>query len=340
MSEAPELNGIQKAAALLMQLSQSSAAAIFAHLSEAEAEAVASEIVKMRRVHADVADAVVNEFHELVVSGRHAALGGRDYAAGLLVASFGAERAERVMNRLSTQIAGEPFEFLDDAEPGQLVSLLDGEMPATIALVLAHMRPDRASAALAGLPGEVRTDVAQAIATMGSATPEFVGILAKTLKQRALTVVGPRDKMAVIGGIQPLVDILNRSDAVTERALLDELTERDPVLAEEVRSRMLTFMDLVKLDSQDVQKVLRGKEASTLALAMKGAPATVQDAIRKNISERNGVLLGAEIEALGPVRASDVEQARADIGRIIRELEEAGEIAVHRGDSDEDDYVY
>lgn len=340
MTDSPDLNGLQKAAALLMQLSQASAAAVMAKLSESEAEAVASEIVKMRRVHPDVADAVVDEFHDLVVSGRHAALGGRDYAAGLLEASFGAERAAGVMNRLTTKMAGKPFEFLDDADAGQLVSLLDGEMPATIALVLAHMRPDRASAALAGLPGGVRTDVAQAIATMGPATPESVGVLAETLKQRALTVVGPRENIAVIGGIQPLVDIINRSDAATERALLDELELRDPVLAEEVRSRMLTFMDLIKLDSQDIQRVLRGKDAGALALAMKGAPVTVQDAIRSNISERNRDLLEFEIESVGPVRSSDVEQARADIGRIIRELEETGEIAVRRGDADEDTYVY
>lgn len=340
MNEGPDLNGLQKAAALLMQFSQTSAAAVMAYLSEPEAEAVAAEIVKMRRVHPDLADAVIDEFHELVVSGRHAALGGRDFAAGLLEASFGAERAAGVMNRLATKMAGKPFEFLDDADAGQLVSLLDGEMPTTIALVLAHMRPDRASEALTGLSGDVRTDVAQAIATMGPATPESVGILAETLKQRALTVVGPRDKVAVIGGIQPLVDIINRADAATEREILEELELRDPVLAEEVRSRMLTFMDLVKLDSQDVQKVLRGKEAGILALAMKGAPVTVQEVIRSNISERNRDLLDFEIESVGPVRASDVEQAQADIGRIIRELEESGEISVRRGDAEDDAYVY
>ncbi|MGO4384478.1 flagellar motor switch protein FliG [Specibacter sp. RAF43] len=340
MNDGTNLNGLQKAAALLMQLSQTSAASVMAYLSEPEAEAVASEIVKMRRVHPDIADAVIDEFHDLVVSGRHAALGGRDFAAGLLEASFGAERAAGVMNRLSTKLAGKPFEFLDDADAGQLVSLLDGEMPTTIALVLAHMRPDRASEALTGLAGDVRTDVAQAIATMGPATPESVVILAETLKQRALTVVGPRDKVAVIGGIQPLVDIINRSDAATERAILEDLELRDPDLAEEVRSRMLTFMDLVKLDAQDVQKVLRGKEAGILALAMKGAPVTVQDVIRANISERNRDLLDFEIESVGPVRASDVEQAQADIGRIIRELEEAGEISVRRGDAEDDAYVY
>lgn len=332
------LTGTQKAAALLMQFSKTAAAAVMSHLSDAEAESIAAEIVTMRRVQPEVADAVVDEFHGLAVRGRSAAMGGRDFAAGLLAASFGNERAAGVMNRLASSMAGKTFEFLDEAEPGQLLSLLEDELPATIALVLAHLRPDRASAALAGLPGELRADVAQAIATMGAATPEALGIVAEMLKQRALAVVGPREQAAVIGGVQPLVDIINRSDAATERALLEELALRDPELAEEVRSRMLTFADLVKLENQDVQLVLRGIEVTTLALAMKGAHAAVLDAIRSNISERNRELLEYEVEALGPVRTSEVEQARADIVRIIRELEAVGDITIHRGD--EDDIVY
>jgi flagellar motor switch protein FliG len=336
--EEATLTGTQKAAALLMQFSQSAAAAVMSQLTEAEAESIAAEMVAMRRVKPEVADAVVEEFHVLAVQGRRVALGGRDFAAGLLAASFGSERAAGVMNRLASSMAGKTFEFLDEAEPGQLLSLLEDELPATIALVLAHLRPDRASAALAGLPPARRADVAQAIATMSAATPEAVGIVAETLKKRALAVVGPREQAAVSGGIQPLVDIINRSDAATERELLEELALRDPELAEEVRSRMLTFADLVKLENQDVQLVLRGIDANTLALAMKGAHAAVLDAIRANISERNRELLEYELEAMGPVRASGVEQARADIVRIIRELEAAGEITIHRGD--EDDIVY
>ncbi len=337
MSEAT-LTGPQKAAALLMQLSQSAAAAVMSRMTDAEAESIAAEIVTMRRVEPEVADAVVEQFHGMAVQGRHAALGGRDFAAGLLAASFGSERAASVMGRLASVTAGKTFEFLDEAEPGQLLSLLEDELPATIALVLAHLRADQASAALAGLSGDLRADVAQAIATMGVATPEAVRIVAETLKQRALAVVGPREQSAVIGGVQPLVDIINRSDAATERALLEELDLRDPELAEEVRSRMLTFADLVKLENQDVQLILRGIDAKTLALAMKGAHAAVLEVIRTNISERNRELLEYELETLGPVRTSEVEQARADIVRIIRELEAVGDITIRRGD--EDDLVY
>ncbi|WP_125614256.1 flagellar motor switch protein FliG [Specibacter cremeus] len=334
MSDVAELTGTQKAAAVLMQLSQPAAAAVMTHLSEAEAEAVAVEIVAMRRVSPDVADDVIGEFHEMVVSGRRAALGGPEMAAGLLEASFGAERAAGLMDRLASNLAGKPFEFLEDAEPAQVVSLLEGELPQTIGLVLAHLGPDRASAALAGLPAEQRVDVAQAIATMGAAAPEAVGIVADTLRQRALAVVSPREKTAVIGGVQPLVEIINRADIATERALLAELESRDPDLAEEVRSRMLTFSDLVHLDDRDVQLVLRGTEARALAMAMKGADAQVIDAIKHNISERNREVLESEVESLGPVRVSEVEQARADVVRTIRELEAEGSITIRRGEED------
>jgi len=234
-------------------------------------------------------------------------------------------------------MAGRAFEFLDTAEPGQLITLLDGELPQTIALVLAHLRPERASPVLSALDPQLRTDVAQAIGTMGTAAPEAVRIVADNLKQRASAVVTSRESMDVVGGIQPLVEIINRSDVSTERAVLDGLDGLDPQLAEEVRSRMLTFADLVKFERKDVQQVLRGIDAAVLAIAMKGSPEAVTEVIRANISERNKEILEDEIQALGPVRITQVEEARAEVVRAIRDLEAQGIITVQRGD--EDDYV-
>jgi flagellar motor switch protein FliG len=139
----------------------------------------------------------------------------------------------------------------------------------------------------------------------------------------------------VVGGIQPLVDIINRSDVSTERELLDSLDALDPALAEEVRSRMLTFADIVKFDRKDVQQVLRGIDASVLAVAMKGSTEQVIEVIRSNISERLRTILEEEIEALGPVRISQVEEARAEVVRAIRDLESEGAITIHRGDDEQ-----
>ncbi|WP_193509281.1 flagellar motor switch protein FliG [Cryobacterium sp. BB736] len=332
------LNGTQKVAVVLMNLDPQSAAEVLKRFSEAEAEEIVAEIVRLRRVDPQVAQAALAEFHQLAMRGTTAARGGKDVATGLLEASFGAERAAGLMSRVTSSMAGKAFEFLDAAEPAQVQGMLEGELPQTIALVLAHLRPELASQVMSGLEEVLRTDVAECIATMNPAPPEAVRIVTDTLKQRAGAVVSSREANQVVGGIQPLVDIINRADVATERALLEALEERDPELAEEVRSRMLTFSDIVKFERRDVQQVLRGIDPTVLATAMKGTNEAVIEVIRSNLSERNRELLDGEAAALGPVRLSQVEEARAEVVRAIRDMESQGAITVQR--VDEDEYVY
>lgn len=337
-AEAPALTGAQKVAVVLMQMSPANAAAVMVQFSETEAEDIAVEIVRLRRVSSLVADKVISEFHEFALSGRRSARGGREIAVGLLEASFGADKAAGFMDRLASTMAGKSFEFLEMMLPSQLLELIDGEMPQTVALLLVHLRPSKASAVMAGLGEAERTEVAHCIATMGSPTPESVGIVAETLKQRVGAVVSQAKSTGAVGGIQPLVDIINRSDVTTERSVLDGLETLDPELAADIRARMLTFVDLVKLERRHIQQILRGVAPEVLAVAMKGAPSVVLDAVRSNVSGRNQEILEAEMANSGPVRASQVEEARADIVRSIRELEANGVIVVRRGE--EDDFVY
>lgn len=338
IAAATALTGAQKAAVVLMNLSHENAARVMQQLSEGEAEEIAAAITQLRSVDRTITELALGEFHDMTVKGLMNARGGRDVAAGLLEASFGAERAAGVMSRVSSSMAGRSFEFLDGAEPSQIVTLLDGELSQTISLVLAHLRPERASAVLAGIPDPLRTDIAQSIATMGSAAPEAVAVVASTLRARAGALMSPRDHLEVVGGVQPLVEIINRADVSTERALLEGLETRDPALADEVRSRMLTFADIVKFERRDVQQVLRGIDPHVLAVAMKGSTSDVIETIRVNLTERNRELLDSETETLGPVRISQVQEARAEIVRVIRDLEAAGVITVQRGD--EEEYVY
>ena len=326
------LSGTQKVAVVLMNMDQARAAAVMKQFNETEAEEIAAEIIRLRRVDTIVSERTILEFHDLVTKGGRKSHGGRDFAAGLLEASFGAEKAAGVMNRVASSMAGKAFEFLDIAETGQLLTLLDGELPQTVALVLAHLRPDHASPVFAALDDRLRTDVAKAIATMGTATPEAVRVVADTLKGRASTVVTARDTVEIVGGVQAVVDLINRADVSTERSVLDGL---DPSLAEEVRSRMLTFADLVKFDRKDVQQVLRGIDSSILAVAMKGSGEALVEVIRANISERNREILEDEIASLGPVKMTQVEEARAEVVRAIRNLESEGVITLQRGEEEE-----
>lgn len=331
------LTGTQKAAVVMMNLDRSRAVEVMKHLSESEAEEVAAEIIRMGRLDAATTAGALREFHRIAAGHLPPARGGRDIAASLLEASFGAERAAGVLTRVSSAMAGSSLDFLNAADPGQLATLLEGELPQTIALVLAHLRQGHAAEVLAALPDPLRTDVAQSIATMGTATQETITVVAETMRTRT-GVFALREASEAVGGVQPLVEIINRSDAAVEKALLASIEERDSALAEDIRSRMVTFADIVKLEDREAQRVLRGIDIRTLALALKGANQSIADAIRKNVSERNREVLEDEIRIMGPVRMSQVEEARADIVRTIRSLAAAGEITVHR--TDEDEYVY
>jgi flagellar motor switch protein FliG len=335
MVEPKSLTGTQKVAVVLMNMEHEQAAAVLSQFSEAEAEDIAAAIVTLRSVDADLTEKAMSDFHSTVTLGRLGARGGSDFATGLLESSFGAERAAGVMSRVSRSMAGKSFEFLESAEPHQVVALLDGEMPQTVALVVAHLKPSLASSVLAGLPETSRVLVAERIATLSNATPDAIAIVSASLKSRAAAVVATRKTSEVVGGIQPLVDIINRADAATERAILDGLDQRDPQLAEEIRSRLLTFADIVRLQPRDIQLVLRAVEIPVLAIAIKGSSEIVQQAIRENLSERNRELLSDEVEVVGSVRVSQVEDARAAVVRAIRELEEAGSLTLHRDDGDD-----
>ena len=333
------LSGAQRVAVILMQLDQEHAAEVMKQFTDDEAEAITAEILAMQRVDSFIAESAVDEFYDLTTEGRRLSRGGREVAVGLLEASYGVERAAGVLDRVASTLNGRSFEFLEQAEASHLRTLLDAELPQTIALVLTHLRPDLASAVLAGLEDDARADVVQCIATMGAATPEAVAIVADSLRSRIAAVITPREAVSVTGGVQPLVDILNRADATTERAMLEALEARDPVLAEEVRARMVTFEDLLRLTNRDVQAVLRGIEPPVLALALRAASERITETIRGNISERQKELVDDEIGLLGQVRLSQVEEARATIVTAMRTMDAEGVISLQFEDEEADDYV-
>ncbi|MDF2848567.1 MAG: fliG [Oerskovia sp.] len=329
------MSGVQKVALVLMQMSQDRAATVMSLFSEEETGEVAAEIMRTQVVDPDLAVAALDEFYDMALSGSPRPRGGKDLAVGLLEASLGVDKAADVVERLVASMQGKAFEYLDGTEPGQIISLLDGEHPQTVALVLAHLSATVASSVLANLADEYRTDVAQALATMGTASPEAVKLVSDQFRARMGASIAPRQPVEIIGGVQPLVDIINRSDVATEKALLEGLEARDPALADEVRSRMLTFEDIASFEARDVQIILRGVEMAVLALAMKGTTARVVEAVTTNISARNRTLLDEEIAGLGGVRVSQVEEARAEIVRIVRDLEADEKITIHRTDGDE-----
>jgi flagellar motor switch protein FliG len=331
------MTGLETAALVIMQMSQAHAAQVMRQFSEAEAEELATEIMRLRRVEEGHAEAAITEFHARTRTGRADTRGGRDAAVSLLETAFGEERAAGLIDRAASAAGGHSFEFMDTVDPSHVSRVLDGEAPGTVALVLAHLRPEVASHVLGTFGTSIRADIAQAITTMGTPNPEIVEIVAETLRQRLRSAVAPAESAEVTGGVQPLVDIIKRSDVAAEYELLEELERRDPALAEEMRSRMLNFGDLVKFEDRDVQQVIRGLDASALATALHEADPAIAELIRANMSERNRELLDDEISLLTKVRKSAVIEARAEIVRAMRELEASGAIAVKEEEDKEEE---
>lgn len=326
--------GVRKVAILLVQLGQEQAAKLLSHLSEGEVEAISAEISQLDRLSREETDSVLSEFRTLVTAQAHVARGGPNFARALLEESLGAERAEAVMNRLAASAMQLPFQFLHRADPRQLLSFIANEHPQVIAVVLAHLSSDKATLVLSGLEGERQADVAHRIAVMDRTSPDILKGLEAVLERKMSSVLQPME-MSTIGGLDPLIQIINRSDRATERLIVEGLQQRDPELAEEVKSRMFMFEDITLLEDRDVQLVLRQVETGDLAVALKGVSDEVRVKITKNMSERASTTLLEDIDLLGPVLLRQVEEAQQKVILAIRRLEDAGEIVLRRNADDE-----
>ena len=330
-----ELTGVQKVAVLLMQMDKDRSAAVLRQLREAEVADIMAEVAQLNRVEIDAAQSVLMEFHHLASARAHVANGGIGVARELLVASLGEAKADEILARLTAIIQRAPFEFIRKADPRQVLQFLQDEHPQTIALVLAHMYPDHAAMVLSGLHEELQRDVARRVATMDTTTPEAIEHVEAILERKLSSVLQSSD-LSTAGGVQALVDILNRSDRGTERLILESLEYEDVELADEVRQLMFVFEDIGQLDDRSVQLVLRQVDAKDLAVALKGVRTDVREKILRNMSERAAANLAEEIDLLGPTRIKAVEEAQAGVVRVIRALEEAGQIVLTRG---ADEYV-
>jgi flagellar motor switch protein FliG len=327
------ISGLRKAAILLTQLGRDRAAKVMARLPETMVEELTAEIVKMKEVSSGEAAAVLAEAHSTVANSDVAGRGGMDLARALLAESLGRERAGEIMERLGASLAEMPFESMRKADARQLITFLADEHPQTIALVLAHLSPQQSALVLSGFESTLQANVAQRIALMERAAPDMIRLVEKELDRRMSTVLGPQE-MSTIGGVGPLVAIINRADRGTERMILEGLESVSPALAEQVRAQMFVFEDIVGLADKAIQLVLRSVESAVLALALKGTSAAVREKIMRNLSTRAAENLAEEIELLGPKRLSEVEEAQAKVVTEIRNLEQSGQIQIMRG-SDE-----
>lgn len=328
-----ELTQKQKAAILLISLGPEVSAQVFKHLREDEIEKITLEIANQRKITQEQKDRVLGEFHQMALAKDFISSGGLEYAREILEKAMGAEKAVAIINRLTSSLQIRPFDFARKTDPAQLLNFIQNEHPQTIALIMAYLHPDQAAAIISALPSDRQVDVAKRIATMDRTSPEVLKDVERIL-ERKLSSMSTQDFTAA-GGVDSIVEVLNRVDRTTERTIIENLEIQNPELAEEIKRRMFVFEDIVMLDDRSLQLVLREIESKDLALALKASSGEVSDKVYKNMSKRAAETLREEIEFMGPVRIRDVEEAQQKIVNVIRRLEESGEIVVSRGKGDE-----
>lgn len=327
---ARELAGAQKAALLLLQMNKRDSSRILQMLSQAEVAELTSEIARISTVSESTAAGVVEEFLTQVTSRPATTTGGIEVAKSILESGLGKEGAHDIIEAVIASMGKVPFQFLRQADPRQILSFIQDEHPQTITLVLAHMSAELAALVMSGLSEDLQRDVATRLAVMDRTSPDVVELVEHQLERKFSSVMQPNE-LSSLGGVQNLVDILNRSDRAMERLILEGLERTSPELADEIRQRMFVFEDIAGLDDRSIQLVLRQVDGKELAVALKGVKADVRDKIGRNMSERAAQNLKEEIDMLGPIRIKTVEEAQGAIVRVIRALEEAGQLVLSRG---------
>ena len=328
-----EMTGVQKAAVLLITLGPEKSSEIFKHLKEDEIEELTLEIANTRSVAPDIKEEVINEFYQICLAQQYIAEGGIGYAKELLEKSLGTDKAADVITRLTASLQVRPFEFIRKTEPSQVLNFIQDEHPQTIAMILSYLSAQQSAMILSALSSEKQADVAKRIAMMDRTSPEVIKEVERVLEKKLSSIVSQDYTMA--GGVDAIVSILNTVDRGTEKRIMESLEIEEPELAEEIRKKMFVFEDVMLLDDRAIQRVLREVENKDIATALKGANEEVQNVIFKNLSQRLAAMIKEDMEFMGPVRMKDVEEAQQKIVGIIRKLEDAGEIVISRGGSDD-----
>ena len=329
------MSGVRKAAVLLVAVGEELAKEILRALPEADVQMLTEELAELRGITPDMSAGILEEFWGLLDTQNFMTHGGLDYASRLLKETFGTERADDLLMlvRRSQEAAHGNLAKLQRTDPQQLGKLLDSEHPQTIALVLAHLDPKRASMVLDSLSEDHKVLSIQRLAEMRQFSPEMAQKVALILHRR-LENVGDTGRKSY-SGFKAVADLLNRLNAEESKKILETIEDGQPELALAIRNLMFTFEDLVTVPPSTIREIVSGVDKRQLALALRGANEELRAQIFKSMSSRAVEMLKEDMEVLGPVRSREVAQAQQEILNLARRLEAEGKVVLKLETGDE-----
>lgn len=320
--------GAQKAAILLLSFGEEIAAEIFRNMTEFEIKRIGTAMSRLGRLDQEIVDEVMLEFYQLLQQNKKFFYGGSEYTMKVIGSAFKGGDADEIIDQLQLGSTAN-LDSLELIDPRTLSTFVRNEHPQTIALILAHLDPKKCGEVLKLLPDSLHTEILLRIANLDSVAPEIIEEIDDVLRNEIQAMGSIHTQK--IGGVEPIAEMLNLIDKSTEEQILDNLEERDPELAEEIRQLMFTFDDLVKIDDRGIQELIKNVNNDKWKVALKTASEAVRELVFKNMSERAAKMLREDMEAMSAVKLSDVEKLQSEVVQMARKLESEGKIIIASG---------
>lgn len=331
MLNAQHKQKLHKVAVLLTLLGRETAQEIMRQFDAQTVERIGKEMLTCDEISKSEGEAVLREFLQALQRGDVLARGGAKFVQEVVSPVISSDRIEHLLAERKRTESPVLFESLREADPEKLITVLQGEHPQAIALVLANLPSDLGARILGQLSENKQAEVARRLAVLDKTQPDLE--MAQEIERRLASRMDEekkRGKLNKVGGIQTCADIFNQMDKQAVHRILQDLESKSAELASEIKMKMVRFEDLVKLDDLEVQRVLKEVETQDLATACNKAAKEVEDVIFRNMSQRGAEMLKDDIEVMRNIKADAIRAARLKIAETMRRLDEEGAITLNK----------
>lgn len=329
------IDGTEKAAIVMLALGDEHGMPLWKLMDEEEIREVSQAMSNLGQVASETVESLLHEFVSKL-SSTGSVTGSYEGTERLLRQILDDDRVSQIMDEIRGPAGRTMWDKLGNVNESVLANFLKNEYPQTVAVVMTKVKPDHAARVLSALPEDFAQEVIMRMLRMEAVQKDILDKVESTLRTEFMNNLARTNRR---DAHEVMADIFNNFDRQTEGRFLNSLEERNRESAERIRALMFTFEDLGKLDPGSVQTLLRNFDKDKLGLALKGASDGLRDMFFSNMSERAGKILREDMEAMGPVRLSEVDEAQMSMVMLAKDLAASGDIMIADGNSD-DELIY
>ena len=321
-----QLTGTQKSAILMMLLGEEEASEILKNLGPKEVQHLGSAMYSVQGLDQDTVNRVLDEFLDIIKEQTSLGLGAGNYIRNVLMKALGEDKAQSVLSRITPSSSDRPIEILDWMDARAISELIVDEHPQIIALIISYLDFSMGADVLNLLPDDLQPEIIRRIATLETVQPDALRELEDVMQRKfkANTTL----RATQVGGVKAAAKIMNFTNQNMEARIMKNIGKDDKILMQSIQESMFVFETLIMSDDKSLQTLLRNVEAELIVLALKGADEALRDKLFSCMSSRAAANIMDEMEALGPVRLAEVQDAQKQVIAVARRLSDEGTIVL------------